>query len=119
MALGAFNPPREGGSDKEVFLFLRTLGRRLVCGSFTWDPPSCGANTTTDTTLTTTDAAGLSVCRAGMFVSVTAPSSLDAGLSVGGAWSATDKTLTIRISNNTAAPINPASGTWIFFGVTP
>lgn len=119
MALTTFTPPRDNSSDKELYLFLRVLGNRLVCGTFTWDPPSCAANTTTDTTLTTTDAAVLTLCRAGMFVHVTPPSTLNAGLSVGGAWSATDKQLTIRIGNNTAAPINPASGTWNFFGVTP
>lgn len=119
MSFDVLHPPREGSSDKELYLFLRTLGRRFVCGSFTWDAPSCAANTTTDTTLTTTDAAILTLCRSGMFIHVTPPSSLDVGLSVGGAWSATDKTLTIRISNSTAAPINPASGTWTFFGVTP
>jgi len=109
--------PQDRWSDRETFSFLREIHTRFKHGSFTWNPPSVGANTTVDTTLTTSDAAVLEGLRAGMAVTVTPPSTLDTGLTVGGAWVATDDTLTIRLGNLTAGAINPASGTWVFMGV--
>jgi|GEM_PF-3430610 len=108
--------PQESWKDSDSRGFLREIHKRIKFGSFTWNPPNCAANTTTDTTLTTSDTDAVDGLRAGMAVSVTPPSTLDAGLVVGGAWVATDNTLTIRLGNLTAGGINPASGTWAFMG---
>lgn len=109
--------PHERWERGELFSFLRELFvRGRTFGSFTWNPPSVGAATTVDTTLTTTEAASLKGLRAGQPVYVTPPSTLDAGLGVAGAWVATDDTLTVRLMNATAAPINPGSATWAFHG---
>lgn len=108
--------PQGRWSDLEREAFFRDIYRRLNGASFTWNPPSIGANTTVDTTLTTTDAPEVKGLRVGQAVSVTPPSTLDAGLAVSGAWVATDNTLTIRLANVTASPINPASGTWAYHG---
>jgi len=101
---------------REMFLFLREIYVRGKFDSFTWNPPSIGATTTVDTTLTTTDAPQVIGLRVGQAVYVSPPYTLDAGLVFGGAWVATDDTLTIRLGNVTASPINPASGTWAFSG---
>lgn len=99
---------------RELLDFLRVIRGRAVWGSFTWNPPNLAANTTTDTTLTTADSMHFDLLRTGMFVGITPPSTLDAGVTFGGAWVATSKQLTIRLGNLTAAPINPASATWAF-----
>lgn len=109
-------PQEMQDSDREAYTFLREIHTRCKFGSFTWDAPSIAANTTVDTALTTTDAAVLKGLRAGMAVTVSPPSTLDTGLVVGAAWVATDDTLTIRLGNLTGSAINPASGTWAFYG---
>lgn len=119
MSLTGFTAPSERGNNRELYDFTRALAKRLVTGEFTWNAPSCAANTTTDTTLTTSTASIIGLMRSGMVVYVTPPSTLSAGLVFGGAWCAADQTLTLRLGNITAAPIDPSSGTWTFWGVTP
>lgn len=103
--------------DKELLAFIREVHTRLRgFASFTWDAPSVGANTTVDTTLTSATIPVLAGLRAGQSVTVTPPSGIDTGLMVTG-WVPADDSLTIRIANITAAPINEASGTWTFSGV--
>lgn len=95
---------------------LRSISAREVWGSFTWDAPSCAANTTTDTTLTSASLPVLSQLRPGHLVTMTPPSTLAAGIVVGGAWVPASGQLTIRLGNLTGAPVDPASGTWLFSG---
>lgn len=108
--------PQDKWSAFENAAFLREIYTRLKFGSFTWNPPEVGAATTVDTTLTVTDAPQVEGLRVGQPVYVTPPSDLTAGLVCGGAWVATVDTLTIRLGNVTAAPINQGSGTWAFAG---
>mgnify|MGYP001588216132 CR=1 FL=1 len=109
-------PQEKQTSERVAVAFLREIFTRNRFGSFTWNPPSVGANTTVETTLTTTDAPQIEGLRVGMAVYVSPPSTLDAGLVVGGCYVATDNELTIRLGNLTAAPINAVSGTWAFDG---
>lgn len=104
---------------KEMFRWFRALRGRIVWGAFTWDVPSLSANTTTDTTLTTATSDHFDLLRSGMLVSITPPSTLNAGVTVGAAWVATDRELTIRLGNLTGVAIDPASGTWGFFAWMP
>jgi hypothetical protein len=108
--------PQDTWKPAEVFQWLREIYARGKFDSFTWNPPSIGATTTVDTTLTTTDAPEVEGLRVGQAVYVSPPSTLDAGLVFGGAYVAADDTLTIRLGNVTASPINPVSGTWAFSG---
>jgi hypothetical protein len=108
--------PLDNWSMREVFAFLREIYARPKWNSFTWNPPNVPANSTVDTTLTTSDAEVLTGLRVGMPVSVSPPSTIDSGIVCAGAWVATDDTLTIRLANVTALGVNPASGTWAFHG---
>ena len=99
---------------RQLYAWARDVSKRFVFGSFTWNPPSVGATTTVDTTLTTTDTDQVTGLREGMEVHVTPPSDLTAGLIVGAAWCPDTDELTIRLGNVTAAPINQGSGTWVF-----
>ncbi len=103
-------------SDKEKMRWMRQVATRIRWGSFTWNAPNCPANTTTDTTLTTVATPEVDGLRVGMPVTVTPPSTLDAGL-VTDAWVPADNQLTVRIGNITGGDINPASGTWAFNGI--
>lgn len=109
--------PQERWEKAEQFTFFREIYQRVKFSSFTWNPPNVPATSTVDTTLTVTDAASLKGLRVGQPVHVSPPSTLDSGLAVGGAWVATDDTITIRLANVTAGAINPASGTWAYSGV--
>lgn len=109
--------PTSHWQDPERLKWMVDISTRLRWNQFTWDPPNVGANSTVDTTLTAANLVTLTGLRAGMNVTVTAPSTLPAGIAVGGQWVATDNTLTIRLVNVTAAPIDPASGTWAYLGV--
>ncbi len=108
--------PQDTWKDPEFWSWQREIYRRGKFGSFTWNPPNVPAASTVDTTLTTTDTAEVRGLRAGQAVAVTPPSTLLAGLVVGGAWVATDDTLTIRLGNVTAGALNADSGTWSFQG---
>lgn len=105
--------------DRRKDEIVRDIARRFVWGEFTWDPPSLTANTTTDTTLTTSDVSWFTGLRAGMVVYVSPPAALNAGVVVGGALCPDDGQLTIRLGNLTGASINPASGTWVLFAFQP
>jgi hypothetical protein len=108
--------PQDRWSDREIGSFLREIFTRIKFGSFTWDPPSVSANTTVDTTLTTTDAPQVEGLRTGMSVKVTPPSTVDAGLLLD-AWVPADDQLTVRLRNVTGSGINMTSTTWSFMGV--
>lgn len=75
----------------------------------TFDPASCSASTTTESTATVTGVATTDICLA-----VIPPSSLNAGLGVV-AWrvSAADS-IVVRFSNSTAGAIDPASASYTF-----
>ena len=98
-------------NDRDLYKFFRDIRERFSWVSFTWNPPNIPAASTVDTTLTTSDG-DFKGLRVGQAVFVSPPSSLDAGLVVGGAWVATDDTITIRLGNVTAGGINPVSATW-------
>lgn len=108
--------PLEGSwKERDLYIFLRELfTRHRTFGTFIWNAPNVPGASTVDTTLTTSEFTGL---RVGQPVYVTPPSAIDSGIVLGGAWVATDDTLTIRLGNVTAGAINPASGTWAFQGV--
>lgn len=108
--------PQERWKDSERFTFFREIYQRAKFGTVTWNPPSVPANSTVDTVLTTTDSGELTGLRAGMAIAVTPPSAISAGLGWG-AFVASDSTLTVRLVNATAAPIDPASGAWTFNGM--
>jgi len=92
------------------------LARRHISGSFTWNPASINATTTADTTLSDLSTyPALKGLRAGHPITVTPPSDLNAGLIIGAAWVGTDDTLTIRLRNVSASPVDQGSGTWQFF----
>jgi hypothetical protein len=111
-------PLEHSWKEREVFVFLRELFTRgRTFGTFTWNPPNVPGASTVDTTLTTSDADVVKGLRVGQPVYVSPPSTINAGIICGGAWVATDDTLTIRLGNVTAGGINPASGTWAFQGV--
>lgn len=116
MAWSSARPQEQTWEDKELYSFLREIHRRLVFGSFTWNPPNVPAASTVDTTLTTSTVAELRGLRTGMVATVSPPSAIDAGL-IWGAWVPADDQLTIRLANVTAGGINPGSGTWAFQGV--
>lgn len=99
-----------------VDLLREVYTRGRTFGSFTWNPPNVPANSTVDTTLTTSDDEVFTGLRVGQAVYVTPPSTLDSGLVVGAAWVATDDTLTIRLANVTGVGINAAEGTYSFDG---
>jgi hypothetical protein len=99
----------------QLYAHLRDVASRFVNVSFTWDPPSCAANTTTETVLTSTTSIDFADLRTTHVCHVSPPSSLNAGLVCGGAYCATNGQLTIRIGNLTGGALNPASGTWRLF----
>lgn len=111
--------PKDTWSETDKAIFLREVWNRFRFNDFTWDAPNVPANSTVDTNLTSASVAALTGLRTGMFVYVTPPSTLDAGLTVGAAWVPADNQITIRLANVTAGALNPASGTWIFFAVIP
>jgi len=108
-------PPERKWTIEQLRDWAHDLARRHVTGEVTWDVPSIGATTTTDTTLsdlaTYPELKGL---RAGKHVTVTPPSDLNAALGVIGAWCAADNQLTIRLRNFSAGAIDQGSGTWSF-----
>jgi len=110
--------PLEGTwKERDLYVFLREISTRFKADSFSWNPPNVPANSTVDTTLTTSDDPKLVGLRVGMPITVSPPSTIDAGIVVGPAWVATDDTLTIRLGNATAGAINPVTGTWAYFGM--
>lgn len=109
--------PQEGRwQERDLFAYYREIYRRMKFGSFTWNPANVPANSTVDTTLTTTDSADIDGLRDGMAISVTPPSNITAGI-VWGAWVANDDTLTVRLVNVTGSGIDLGSGTWAFQGM--
>lgn len=118
MSWSSAAPLEKSWDEKDLYYFLREIYTRArTFGAFTWDPPNVPGATTVDTTLTTSTAPALKGLRAGQAVYVSPPSAINAGIVCGGAWVASDDTLTIRLGNVTAGAINPVSGTWAFQGV--
>lgn len=117
--MSRFQVPLDTWGERDKTAVLRDMSKRIIVDTFTWDVPSILATTTTDTTLTTTDDAAVKGLRAGCFVTVTPPSTLNAGLIVGSAWCAADDTLTVRIRNVSGSTIDQASGTWAYLAVVP
>lgn len=117
----AATPLRQGISkERETFNLVNEL-RQFVAGtvlaaSFTWNPPNVPGASTVDTTLVAPLFPTLGGLVAGMPIYVTPPSSLNPGLTAT-AWVAADNTLTVRLANVTAGPIDPVAGTWSFLGV--
>ncbi len=105
------SPPQDNWEEPEIRRWLRDLARRLVFGTFTLDVGNVLAQAALDSTVTGDAVKGL---RVGMAVKLTQAPTLNAGL-MADAWVATDDELVVRVTNVTAAPINPASGTWTFF----
>jgi hypothetical protein len=113
-----FRVPTEKWTDKERLKWMISVALGVRWNQFTWDPPSVGANSTVDTTLTAaSNDVRLTGLRIGMPVNVTPPGTLNAGLAVGGSWVAANDSITIRLVNVTAAPIDAPSSTWSYFGV--
>lgn len=111
----AFPRIQERFSEADHRAVTREIVSRFRWDTITWNAPECAANTTTDTTITSATEEKLGGMRTGMIVHVTPPSTFEAGLVIGGAWCAADDSITIRIGNLTAAPINPASGDYVIF----
>jgi len=108
-------PPRLSWPPGVLLLWANDLARRFVWGSLTWNPASINATTTVDTTFSDlTLYPELKGLRAGMPVTVTPPSDLNAALGVIGCWCPADDRLTIRLRNFSAGAIDQGSGTWGF-----
>lgn len=108
--------PKANWSDRDREEFLREIFTRARFDAFTFDPGSIGANSTLSTSVVAATTPQVTGLRVGQPVFVTPPSTFDDGL-VASAYVVVDDTLTIRIVNTTGSPINPASGTWSFFGM--
>lgn len=97
-------------SQASVWGAWTEVGRAELPGSATLDFPSIAAQTATATssqTLTIT----VTGANAGDTVAVGPPSGINAGLTWC-AWVSAANTVSIRLFNNTAAAIDPASATW-------
>lgn len=101
--------------DAQIRDWANDVGNRVVTGAFAWTPGLVGANATVTTILTTTDTNQVRDLRPTMAIAITPPASLDAGLVAFPLASAASDRLTIRVTNTTAGPITPASGTWMFW----
>jgi hypothetical protein len=110
--------PREGvENEKETVRLLRQLrdfANRFRSQTFVWDPPAVPAFSTADANFAGDSFTGMLV---GLPVSVTPPGSIPAGLVATGFVGTLD-TLTVRLANVTAAPINAPGGTWAFLALT-
>ena len=109
--------PQNDWDLKQLIAYVRELGNnRLRYGVLTsFNPGKVPANSTLDTALTKAANADIDTFRAGMFIAVTPPSTLNAGL-IPYAFVGTDKTLTIRITNTTAGDLTPVAGNWAYYG---
>lgn len=77
-------------------------------GTVAVDPASIAANETANVSVTIADAV------AGDVIIWTPPSTLEAGLVVGGSWCASNGTVVIRLGNVTVGAIDAASATWSY-----
>lgn len=111
--------PQEAWSDRELRRWFRDLHIRAKWGTFQVSRSGVEANATTDQTITAAAQPILTGLRVGMYVHVSPPPTLDAGLVVGGAWVAADDSITIRLGNLTTGAIGSWEGdaeTWAFWG---
>lgn len=82
--------------------------QRIKTGTFTLDAASIAAGAAAEQTVTI---AGLSTNDV---LQVNAPAALEAGLTVGSERVTAADTLKFRITNTTAAPVDPASATYSY-----
>lgn len=111
-----FMVPLDTWKDRDRNVVLRDLAKRLIVDSFTWDPGEVPASSVLTTTLTSSSYPGVKGLRVGMAVSLTPPSDLDDGLFVAAAYVGSDDSLTVKLRNATASPVNQGSGEWSFIG---
>lgn len=104
----------DGTEIKELMRWLRNISARDGWGTFTWDPPSVAANTTSETTVSLGVGSGV---RSGSGVFVAPTYALPAGLVVVYGYSAAAESVTIRLANLTASPIDAPSGTWYYLSM--
>lgn len=110
--------PSANWGESERLKWSVALAKALRWNVFTWNPPAIPATTAVDTTLSAAvDDVRLTGLRTGMPVFVTSTTILAGGLFCAGAWVPANDSLTVRLVNVTAAPIDPASATWSYFGV--
>lgn len=103
-------------SQKELTNFFLEICTRVKFGAFTWDPPSVAPATTTATVIDAATYPEVTGCRVGMAVKVVPPATFPAGMILD-AHVATDDTITVLLTNYTAAPIDIGSTSWPFFGI--
>ena len=114
--MAGLSEPRRTWSEEDRLGWMREVSARVRWGTFTLNPGSIAANSTEDTTVTAVSGQDIAQLRAGQFVQVTPPTTLESGLTAGGAWVSADGTLTVRIANVTGGSIDPASAVWNFKG---
>lgn len=103
-------------TEREKEYFFQEICTRVKFGTFTWDPPSIAASTTTTTVIDAATYPEVTGCRVGMAIKVVPPSTFPAGM-VLDAFVATDDTISVMLTNYTAAPIDMAETDWPFFGI--
>lgn len=102
--------------ERELAYFFQEICTRVKFDVFTWNPDPVPASSTLSTTLTAATYPELTGLRVGMAVRVTPPATLTAGVVVD-CYVGTDDTLTVLLTNVTAAPIDLASADWPFMGI--
>lgn len=101
---------------RELAYFFQEICQRVKFDVFTWDPPSVAASTTTATVIDAATYPEVTGCRVGMAIKVIPPSTFPAGM-VLDAYVATDDSITVVLTNFTAAPIDIGSTDWPFMGI--
>lgn len=81
---------------------------RIKAGTFTVDAASIAAGATAEQTVT------VSGLTTGDLVKINAPAALEAGLTVSAERVSAADTLVFRITNTTAAPVDPASAVYSY-----
>ena len=102
--------------ERELAYFFQEICTRVKFDTITWNPDEVPASSTLSTVLSATSYPQLTGLRIGMAVKVTPPATFTAGL-VLDAFVAANDTLTIVLTNVTAAPINMAETEWPFMGI--
>lgn len=113
-----FKMPTDNWGPKERLDWQVAVARNLRWSQFTMQGFIFAAAGVFDVTVTAAlDDARLAGLRIGMPVTVSPSSTLAASVIVGAAWVATNDTLSMRIVNVSAVPVNQAAATWSYFGV--
>ena len=103
-------------SERELAYFFQEICTRVKFDVFTWNPPAVAASTTVATVIDAATYPQVTGCRIGMPIKVTPPSTFPAGMDVD-AYVAADDTITVVLTNYTAAPIDIGSTDWPFMGI--